>query len=138
MSEPYIAPKEFEAVSQIFDTFCRKADVTVLAKAVEKHGSWEWAAVKQDDINRFVSLALTQQMEAVGGPRFYSVEVWAEAEARADRSLVLRSLISAFRTNDQVIPQPSFSEKLNHELEQAWRRATALHEHDLRPIVGSL
>jgi hypothetical protein len=136
VSEPYLQPKELEAVTSVFEKFCLMKELQILAKAADKHGSWEWAAVNQDDINRYVSVALTEAAEALGGPRFYSVEVWAEAEARANRGLFQRTLVSAFRTNERVMPEPIFVERLSLGLNQAWERTMHLREQDLGPRLS--
>lgn len=127
-------PRELATVNAIFERFCAQQALTILGEAVDKHGSWEWAAASPGEINRFVSLAFTEQPGALGSPTTYSAEVWAEAEKGDRRRLAQRLLASTFRTNAQAIAKPLFEERLTAALTQAWQRASLLSERDLHEL----
>lgn len=136
MPDRYAPPKEFEQVTAVFEDFCKRNELRPLAQAVEKHGSWEWAAVAQGEIDRFVSLALTELSEPLEAPRIYSVEVWAEAEATNERRVGWRSLVTTFRANEPGISQGKFSARVTAGLQQALERARLIDQQSLTEVLG--
>lgn len=136
MPDRYAPPKEFHQVTKAFEDFCKSNELQTLAQAVEKHGSWEWAAVARGEIDRFVSLALTEQSDPLEAPRIYSVEVWAEAEVRDERRLGWRSLVTAFRANEPAVWRGPFSAKVTVGLQQALERARLIDRQNLTEILG--
>ncbi len=43
MTDTFEVPQGFQSVTDLFDRFCEQYGFTVLAEAIEKHGSWEWS-----------------------------------------------------------------------------------------------
>ncbi len=122
-------PPEFRPVTEVFKEFCNRNGLTVLAEAVEKHGSWEWSGWGKDDLNRFVILDLTDSPEPLGGPRVYLAEVWVEAD---DNHRFARRLTSTAQLNERIFPDGVFRGALVTRLEQAWGQVNNLKPQDLR------
>jgi hypothetical protein len=133
-AEAFEFPKELATVSLIFEHFCAEQALTVLVEAIDKHGSWEWAAVSPGEISRFVSLAFTEQPDKSGTPLTYSSEVWAEAEKGHQRRRAQRILASTFCTDAEAIAQSTFEAQLLAALTEGWQRANLLTEHDLHDL----
>ena len=127
MTEAYF-PEEFHYVSQNFKEFCEKLNIKVLATAVEKHGSWEWSGHRKDsEINRYIALALTDDIENLQGMRIYVAEIWAEAD---DGLHFVRRLSSTFRIQERMLAQDVFNERLSQALAISWQQAKKLGQAD--------
>ena len=128
MTEAYIPEEFFDRVSDIFKEFCGKWDIKVLATAVEKHGSWEWSGHRKDsEINRYIALALTDDIEDLQDIRVYVAELWAEAD---DGLHFARRLSSTFRVQEEMVAQDVFNERLSQSLAISWQQAKKLGQAD--------
>lgn len=127
MTEIYF-PDEFHHVSRKFKEFCEKWDIEVLATSVEKHGSWEWSGHRKDnEINRYIALALTDDIENLQGIRIYVAEIWAEAD---DGLHFARRLSSTFQIQERMLTQDVFDERLSQALAISWQQAKKLGQAD--------
>src|SRR6266496_1063131 len=98
MRESHI-PTDFAQVTRGFAAFCAQHGLQVLYEAGDRHGSWEWAAVAQDQaahLHRFVSMALTERVPVPSVPPKYLVEFWAEAEVDEAQRRVKRAKVHDF------------------------------------------
>lgn len=130
MGDVFTASSEFKLLTVVFRDFCKEKELTILATGVEKHGSWEWSGVRLGDINRYISVALTEDHEIVaGGPRSWVAEVWAEGD---NSQRFVRRLTSAFRLIDQTLENVELLRgPLLNRLEAALQQAAELKEGDL-------
>jgi hypothetical protein len=99
--------------------------------AIERHGSWEWVAYRQDNLNRFVILALTETEQGSPLPiaRAYSVELWAGAD---DGQRYWRDLVSRFTLAPFFLVEEGHLVQLQQLLRASVTRADALTSADLR------
>lgn len=118
----------FACVTRIFKSFCQHQELEVLATAIEKHGSLEWSACKEGNINRYISLALTSEPELLEGPAIYTAEVWAEAD---DSLHFTRRMSSTFRIAEESLASERFRKQLTEALSMSWQQAESLKQSDL-------
>jgi hypothetical protein len=123
-------PETFRSVTEIFERFCERHALTILAEAVEKHGSWEWSASgpMTKDLNRFLTLALTEESEVMAAPKMYLMELWAEVD---NKQHFVRRLSSTLRVSEKIFTEKTFEQRLTTKLDRAWKQAQALREQDL-------
>lgn len=120
------------AVTELFDQFAKSANLEVIARAVDKHGASEWAAMRTNEISRFATLDLIYE-PTIEGASLYSGEVWFGAESGR---WFVRRLSSAFRINLRSL-EPRISElvrtqnELIARLRDAWAAASTLSADDL-------
>ncbi|MBM3140163.1 MAG: hypothetical protein FJZ92_08100 [Chloroflexi bacterium] len=121
-----------QAVSEIFDRFAGTAGASVVARAVEKHGCWEWSAAQAGTMNRFTTLDIVSE-PTLEGMDLLTGEIWFGAH-RGSR--FVRTLSSSFRlsqrTFDRAPTELSDAEKrLLDRLARAWKLAGTLQDTDL-------
>ena len=128
VSGSYSAPEDLHLITKVFQGFSETHDLTLLSTAIAEHGSWEWAACRQGEINHYISLALTEDSGVTAPSRFYTVEVWAEADK--DLSFTHR-LVATFRAQASSFDSGVFQDQLLRLLDAAWEQARAFTVEDL-------
>jgi hypothetical protein len=114
--DAFHAPPQFHRVSEIFDSFCEGHHLEILASAVDKYDSWEWSAVQEGDINRFLTFSLTAKRP---GSLNFIGQILAEAERAGRMSRKQKS----FRLDQSLLDSPQLEQRIADYLDWGWTQA---------------
>lgn len=120
---PAMQYRVFDRVGRDFiAALCKRRHFEPMDSPAERHGSWEWTFRKREnDFDRFVSVAFTSLPPAVPNGDWYAVEVWAGAEQN-DR--YTRKSVSDFRAT----LQDNYTDQLRSALKEPLARAMSIAE----------
>ena len=110
---------------KVFSEFCGRNELTILSVAADRYDSWEWSALKQDDVNRFLSLLLTPKPN-----KRASINAHIVAEAESDEKVARRIIIH--RLQRSFLSQRNAGEQLTAFLYKGWEKAKTLDRKSLK------
>lgn len=131
----------FSELSELFDSVLREHEFAVEQPSpVERHGGWEWYALKRGELTRYVILSAVRTAPASTDtfPRAYLFEAWAGAETGNRFVRGREAQLSVWVNERWHLLEMSETEEfdlrlqLQRALSMAASRADELTEHDLR------
>lgn len=129
MAKKNRSPEELmlDSIGEAFDVFCKRTGLRVMTRGADKHGSLVWEAGASDELNRYLTLALTEH-----GRRdrpFYQAELWIGAD---NNIRYARSLNKSWRLLPPAYHSWPDGQALVSDLCSAWDTAQAIREDELR------
>jgi hypothetical protein len=116
-------------VSKVFDRFCDEHHLTVLASAIDRHGSIEWSAIKSvGALNRYLGFAITVDGSAPTKRRLL-LDWWIGADDGA--RFTRRTENSAEVNAADALKIQGLLQELPGDLLKAWSDARSLTPLDL-------
>jgi len=120
--------QRFMSLTNLLTSYYKEHDFTPISLGVEKHGSWEWMAYWQDQLNQYVSLYLTEGIDVLGSPSSFRVEVWAGAD---NDDKYVRKPVSVFQVFEDYLGGDTFIKRLQGDLDIASQHAKSFAVSDL-------
>lgn len=118
----------FDKLTLRISHYFKEHNLAPLSLGAERHGSWEWTGFRILVITRYVSVYLTEELEALGDDPHFILEVWAGADNDQRFS---RQRTALLRIGTRDLTREGFFERLEVYLDIAWTRAEGITIADL-------